>query len=114
MLPFHPGSPYCWGEVHKGFRPLSVQQGQASEEPAPVQDAGEEEAAELQEQLCRALCCLAEAQMGMAGDVQEVAEDCEALLLRAAQADPCSPEPMQVLSLLHASWLRMRVNALHL
>ena len=34
--------------------------------------------------------------MGMAGDVQEAAEACEGLLLRAAQASPDSPEPMQV------------------
>ena len=54
------------------------------------------EAGELQEQLCSALCCLAEAYMGMAGDAQEVAEACEGLLLRAAQASPSSPEPMQV------------------
>ncbi len=50
----------------------------------------------LEEQLCSALCCLAEAQMGLAGEVQEVAEECEALLLRAAQAAQSSPEPMQV------------------
>ena len=54
------------------------------------------EAVELQEQLCSALCCLAEARLGMAGDVQEVAEACEGLLLRAARASPSSPEPMQV------------------
>ena len=53
-------------------------------------------AGELQEQLCSALCCLAEARLGMAGDVQEVAEACEGLLLRAARASPSSPEPMQV------------------
>ena len=64
------------------------------------------EAGELQEQLCSALCCLAEARMGMAGDVQEIAEACEGLLLRAAQASPSSPEPMQVTSAI--------LSALHL
>ena len=69
-----------------------------------MQEADAGEAGELQEQLCSALCCQAEARMGMAGDVQEVAEACEGLLLRAAKASPSSPEPMQVtfiLSYLH-------------
>jgi len=61
-----------------------------------VQETDEGDAEILQDQLCSALCCLAEARMGVAGTIQEVAEDCEALLLRAAQAGPSSPEPMQV------------------
>ena len=61
-----------------------------------MQGVEEGDAELLQEQLCSALCCLAEAQMGSAGEVQEVADDCEALLLRAAQAAQSSPEPMQV------------------
>ena len=66
------------------------------ERRAGLQEVHETDAEVLQEQLCSALCCLAEAQMGLAGEVQEVAEDCEALLLRAAQAAQSSPEPMQV------------------
>jgi hypothetical protein len=58
-------------------------------------DEGEEED-ELKSRLCSALCCLAETRMGEAGEVSEVAHDCEALLLRAANADGTSPEPMQV------------------
>ncbi len=56
----------------------------------------EEDVEELQPRLCAALCCLAETHMGQAGEVLDVAEECEALLLRAAQADASSPEPMQV------------------
>ncbi|CAK0774421.1 hypothetical protein CVIRNUC_004166 [Coccomyxa viridis] len=70
------------------------------------------EAGELQEQLCSALCCLAEARLGMAGDVQEVAEACEGLLLRAARASPSSPEPMQVLASLRVEQGRPE-EALH-
>ena len=61
-----------------------------------AQEADKEEAEALQEQLCSALCCLAEARMGMVGDIEEVAADCEELLRRAARAEPSSPEPMQV------------------
>lgn len=61
-----------------------------------MQEGDEGDAELLQEQLCSALCCLAEAQMGLAGDVQEVAGECEALLLRAARAAQSSAEPMQV------------------
>lgn len=60
------------------------------------QDLDEEDAEELEPRLCAALCCLAETHMGQAGDVLDVAEECEALLLRAAQADATSPEPKQV------------------
>ncbi len=57
---------------------------------------GEEDEEELQARLSSALCTLAETHMGQANEVSDVAEECEALLLRAAQADPTSPEPMQV------------------
>ena len=60
------------------------------------QELHEEDGEELQPRLCAALCCLAETHMGQAGNVLDVAEECEALLLRAAQADASSPEPMQV------------------
>ena len=59
-------------------------------------DEGEEDAEELHARLSSALCCVAETLMGQAGEVSEVAEECEALLLRAAEADASSPEPMQV------------------
>lgn len=42
------------------------------------------------------MCCLAETKMGEAGEVSAVAQECEALLLRAAEVDTTSPEPMQV------------------
>ena len=77
---------------------------------ASVQELDEGDAEVLQEQLCSALCCLAEAQMGMAGEVQEVAEECEALLLRAAQAAQSSPEPMQVG---HPSLRHLQCSSLH-
>lgn len=60
------------------------------------QDEADEEVEELQSKLASALCCLAETHMGEAADVAEVAEECETLLLRAAQAYPTSPEAMQV------------------
>ena len=77
--------------------------GAACERCAGMQEAEEGDAEALQEQLCSALCCLAEAQMGLAGEAEEVAGECEALLLRAAQAAQGSPEPMQVALPLHSS-----------
>lgn len=56
----------------------------------------DEDEEDLKERLCSAMCCLAETRMGDAGEVSAVAEECEALLLRAAQVDATSPEPMQV------------------
>jgi hypothetical protein len=65
---------------------------------APWQDHEEGEEGELRAQLASALCCLAEALLGHAAEAGDaaVAQECERLLLRAAQAQPGSPEPMQV------------------
>lgn len=61
------------------------------------QDYEDGDEAELGAQLCSALCCLAEAKLGDEdAEVADVGEECERLLLRAADADPSSPEPMQV------------------
>ncbi|BDA44049.1 probable assembly chaperone of rpl4 [Coccomyxa sp. Obi] len=76
------------------------------------QDLDEEDVEELQPRLCAALCCLAETHMGQAEEVLDVAEECEALLLRAARADASSPEPMQVLASLRVEQGRPE-EALH-
>jgi hypothetical protein len=56
-----------------------------------------EEAQELHAQLAAALCSLAEGLLAEAAPaVDAVAEECRALLARAVQADPSSPEPLQV------------------
>ncbi|EIE25825.1 TPR-like protein [Coccomyxa subellipsoidea C-169] len=73
---------------------------------------GEEDEEELQARLSSALCTLAETHMGQANEVSDVAEECEALLLRAAQADPTSPEPMQALASLRVEQGRPE-EALH-
>ena len=62
-----------------------------------AQDHREGAEPELRAQLCSALCCLAESLLGAEGELAGgVGADCERLLLRAAQADAGSPEPMQV------------------
>ncbi|KAK9915673.1 hypothetical protein WJX75_002503 [Coccomyxa subellipsoidea] len=75
-------------------------------------DEGEEDAEELHARLSSALCCVAETLMGQAGEVSEVAEECEALLLRAAEADASSPEPMQAMASLRVEQGRPE-EALH-
>lgn len=73
-----------------------------------MEDAGEEEeeedddppptAEELQEQLCSALCSLAESLMNQADDVEGVAGEVEGLLARAKATCSSSPEPGQALA----------------
>ena len=48
--------------------------------------------------MCGACCALAEQLMAIADDVDDVADECDALLRRAAEADRASAEPLQVLA----------------
>ncbi len=60
--------------------------------------------------LAGALCSLSEALLCEAGDaVDAVAEECRALLARAAKLDPTSPEPLQARPLS----LRTHAHCLH-
>mgnify|MGYP002846927738 CR=1 FL=1 len=56
---------------------------------------GDEDASE---RMCGACCALAEQLMGVADDIDDVAEECDQLLRRAAEADCASAEPLQVLA----------------
>ena len=56
---------------------------------------GDEDASE---RMCGACCALAEQLMAIAEDVDDVADECDALLRRAAEADRASAEPLQVLA----------------
>ena len=56
---------------------------------------GDEDASE---RMCGACCALAEQLMAIAEDVDDVADECDALLKRAAEADRASAEPLQVLA----------------
>ena len=50
-----------------------------------------------------ACCALAEQLMATTDDVREVADECDALLRRAAECDPRSAEPLQVMASLRAA-----------
>lgn len=54
------------------------------------------EAAGLKEALCSGLCLLAEQLLAAADNPNECEAECEALLTKAKQQNPKSPEPLQV------------------
>jgi hypothetical protein len=48
--------------------------------------------------MCGACCALVEQLLATAEDVEDVADECDALLRRAAEADVTSAEPLQVMA----------------
>ena len=54
------------------------------------------------ERLCGACCALVEQLLAAADDVEDVADECDALLRRAAEADVTSAEPMQAMASLRS------------
>jgi tetratricopeptide (TPR) repeat protein len=60
---------------------------------------GDEEA---EDRVCGACCALAEQLLATADDVAEVEDECDQLLRRAAESDPRSAEPLQVLASLRS------------
>ena len=60
---------------------------------------GDEEA---EERMAGACCALTEQLLATAEDVEDVADECEGLLRRAAEADPSSAEPLQVMASLRS------------
>ena len=52
--------------------------------------------------MCGACCALAEQLLATADDVAEVEDECDQLLRRAAESDPRSAEPLQVLASLRS------------
>jgi hypothetical protein len=50
------------------------------------------------ERMCGACCALVEQLLATAEDVEDVADECDALLRRAAEADVTSAEPLQVMA----------------
>ena len=54
------------------------------------------------ERLCGAMCALVEQLLAAADDVEDVADECDGLLRRAAEADVTSAEPMQAMASLRS------------
>ena len=52
--------------------------------------------------MCGACCALTEQLLATAEDVEDVADECDALLRRAAEADVTSAEPLQVMASLRS------------
>ena len=57
---------------------------------------------EAEERMCGACCALTEQLLATADDVEDVADECDALLRRAAEADVTSAEPLQVMASLRS------------
>jgi len=57
---------------------------------------------DAEERVCGACCALVEQLLAAADDVEDVADECDALLRRAAEADATSAEPMQAMASLRS------------
>ena len=68
--------------------------------PVKLQAAHGDEDAE--ERTCGACCALVEQLLATAEDIEDVADECDALLRRAAEADVTSAEPLQVMASLRS------------